>query len=91
MNREKYTEITGDEAQSNFADLAAAYFESTRWKTDLAELLGITVEGVNGWFREGKRPPYYAFVALDALTDNKAMREAFLGLKRAAKYINNFT
>lgn len=91
MSREKYTEMTGAEAQSSFETLANAYFEHDRWKKELSELLALSPEGVKGWFREGKQPPYWAFVTIGALMDARAASAELESVTEAIKTLAKYT
>jgi hypothetical protein len=71
---------TPEEAKAEFTLLATLWFETDRFKTKLAEACGLTITGVNEWFREGKRPPVWAFLLLLSWVETRRLQDAFKSL-----------
>ena len=69
-----------DEALELFNDLAFQYYGHDRWKTQMADEIGMTRAGVNNWFRDGQRPSPLAFLWLQMSVETSAYRDTFRNL-----------
>ena len=76
---------TAPEAQANFAQLAEILYQTDRYKTQLAEDIGLTAVGVSKWFAEEKRPPVWAFLLVQDRIELRRVSDALRGLSDALR------
>lgn len=86
-----YTQMTPEAAQDALSAIATDLYGHSRWKTDLAALLDVTREGVQGWFRAGKKPPYWTFLAIGGMLKNRTLENKLKALGKAARILAEYT
>ena len=57
-------EMTREQAQKAFNDLAWTHYGTNRYKTDFANSVGIAPGTVSQWFTDRSQPPAWAFLIL---------------------------
>ena len=79
--------MSDDAARAEFDELAATYYQSTRWKTAFAKDVGLTSQTVQQWFTDRSRPPVWAFQlvhyrkqATDLSTKIRSIKSALKGI-----------
>lgn len=86
LTADQIKSMSETEAHQELDRLAVAYFGTTRWKTDFAELAGVERQGVNAWFTDDRRPPVWAFLVLEAWTANRDIAIHLRNVKAALDY-----
>lgn len=75
--------MSDGQAQETLDRLAIAYFGDTRYKTQLADLIGYDRQSVQAWFNDSRRPPDFALILIEALTLNREITIALRSVKSA--------
>ncbi|HGG63734.1 MAG TPA: hypothetical protein ENK34_04080 [Rhodobacteraceae bacterium] len=88
---EKYNQMTPEETQEALSALATDLYGHTRWKTDIAALLGVTRDAVTKWFRDEKKPPYWTFLVIGGMLKNRTLENKLKALGKAARILAEYT